>query len=524
MKHIYRFLLLLLSLSALSCRESRQPFLMEEALTVVSKPAMAEYSEPLVLLLYPNLQRADSLKKAWGSEEYYSRLEQEAVYYQALRNRLKNSRINIITSEETRFRFVQKNGAIVETDLSRIGSPWQVIIFDGTNSPVLVSPNKAMSALEDIFMQKMPQQEAVKKPGKKKLSKSQPIQSEGKVIEHTSSILPSRPLDKEIIIRLLIPPGETAPADRDETSGIRIINSYISPARQFWLNFDNDIFSNTDRYYTNGVILGITAPHLVNLPLNFLMVSPRRNNVVSSSLSLHHAMFTPFTTKTEPTLQNDRPYASTLFLRYSQTSDDALSGLRISSSFDAGVIGDAALGRYFQRSVHSVVPTNDEPLGWETQIKNDLVLNYALTMQKQLYVNGLSEIYAQGSANAGTLHTRLGVGLEAVAGVFSPVITPLPFTYDELRRNHQKWQFGLKGGFDFRLVGYDATLQGGIFSKSNIFALKPDEIERMVAHLHLGLFARYKKTGISISQFYLSPEFKEGKQHFWGQIALEYGW
>lgn len=201
-----------------------------------------------------------------------------------------------------------------------------------------------------------------------------------------------------------------------------------------------------------------------------------------------------------------------------------MSGLRISSSFDAGVIGDAALGRYFQRSVHSVVPTNDEPLGWETQIKNDLVLNYALTMQKQLYVNGLSEIYAQGSANAGTLHTRLGVGLEAVAGVFSPVITPLPFTYDELRRNHQKWQFGLKGGFDFRLVGYDATLQGGIFSKSNIFALKPDEIERMVAHLHLGLFARYKKTGISISQFYLSPEFKEGKQHFWGQIALEYGW
>ena len=525
MKHIYRFFLLLLILSAISCTESRQPLpLDEQPPAVVSRPAMSEYAKPVVLLLYPNQQRADSLKKAWGTEEYYSRLEETAAYYKALRSRLDNSGISVVTSEEIRFRFIQGNGAIVETDLSRIGSPWQVLIFDGTHSPQLVSPENAMSALEDIFSQTIPQNEPSKKSGKKKLLKSQAIHSEEKTIEHTSPILPVWPRDKEIIIRLLIPPGETAPTDRDETSGIRIINSYISPARQFWLMFDNDIFSNTDRYYTNGVVLGITAPGLVNLPLNFLMVSPRRNNVVSASLSLHHAMFTPFTTKTAPTLENDRPYASTLFFRYSQTSDDALSGLRISSSIDAGVIGDAALGRYFQSSVHAVVPTNDEPLGWETQIKNDLVLNYALTLQKQLYKAGLTEIYAQGSANAGTLHTRVGVGLEAVAGVFSPVITPLPYTYEELQKSRQKLQFGLKGGFDFRIIGYDATLQGGVFNNSNTFALKPEEIERMVAHVHLGLFVRYKKMGINLTQFYLSPEFKEGKQHLWGQIALEYGW
>lgn len=523
MKHIYRFFLLILSFSALSCRESRQPLPLDEAPTVVSRPAMTEYSEPLVLILYPDYQRADSLKKSWGAEEYYKRLEKDAVYYKALRNRLKNSGVNVITSEETRFRFIQKNGAITETDLSRIGSPWQVVIFNGTDSPQLASPENALSALENIFSW-TDQEESSKKPGKKRELKSQTIQSEETTIESHSSIRPVRPQDKEITIRLLLPPGETPPADRDETSGIRIINSYINPARQFWLMFDNDIFSNTDRYYTNGVTLGITAPQLVNLPLSFLMVSPRRNNVVSASLSLHHAMFTPFTTKTPPALENDRPYASTLFVRYSQTSDEALSGLRISSSLDAGVIGDAALGRYFQHSVHSAVPTNDEPLGWETQIKNDLVLNYALTLQKQLYSSGLTEIYAQGSANAGTLHTRVGFGLEAVAGIFSPVITPLPYTYEELQNSRQKLQFGLQGGFDFRLVGYDATLQGGILNKNNIFALKPDEIERMVAHMHMGLFARYKKMGISLTQFYLSPEFKDGKQHFWGQIALEYGW
>ncbi len=524
MKHIYRAFLFLLLLSALSCTESSQPLLVDEPSSVISQVTMEEYSEPVVLLLYPEFQRADSLKSAWGPEEYYIKQEQETVHYQELRNRLRNYGIRVVTSEETRFRFIQNNGAIVETDLSQIGSPWQVVLFNGTDSPVLISPENAMNALGSAFPQAIPEKETPIKPERKRQSKKETTQSEERGAEYTSPISPPRPLDKEIIIRLYIPPGEAAPTDRNETSGIRIINSYISPARQFWLMFDNDIFSYTDRYYTNGVVLGITAPALVNLPLNFLMVSPRRNNVVSATLSLHHAMFTPFTTKTAPTLENDRPYSSTLFLRYSQTSDDALSGLRISSSIDVGVIGDAALGRYFQSSVHSVVPTNDEPLGWETQIQNDLVLNYALTLQKQLYKNELSEIYAQGSAIAGTLHTRLGIGMEAVTGIFSPGITPLPYTYEELQKNQRNWQFGLRGGFDFRLVGYDATLQGGVFNKNNTFALRPEEIERLVAQVHLGLFARYKKTGISLTQFYLSPEFKEGEKHLWGQITLEYGW
>ncbi len=526
MKHVYRFFLLLLSLSALSCRESRKPLPLDASPLVASQPGTDEYSKPVVLLVYPDSQRADSLKKAWGSDEYYNNMEQQVAYYQALRTKLESAGIDVVTSEASRFRFIQRNGAIVETDLSQIGSPWQVLLFNGIEIPVLVSPEQAMDKLRSTFYEKIPIEKSPNRRSGRNIAPIANKPEEDKALDKTNPIHPFNNEKREITIRLWIPPGEIALTDRDETSGIRIISSYISPARRFWLIFDNDVFSNTDRYYTNGVSFGFTAPGLINLPFNFLMVSPRRNNVVQASVSLHHAMFTPFTTKTPPLLQNDRPYASTLFVRYSQTSEDALSGISLSSSIDAGVIGDAALGRYFQQKVHAGIPTNDEPLGWETQIKNDLILNYALLLQKQLYKTDRTEVYAHGSADAGTLHTRLNMGMEVATGNLAPGLTPLPFTYDELVQHPQIWQLGIKGGVDFSLVGYDATLQGGFFNKNKkiTYALKPDEIERMVAHMHLGIFARYKKVGLNISQHYLSPEFREGKQHFWGQIGIEYGW
>lgn len=523
MKRLFRLNLLFLLLSAISCREKTQHVLPEQ-LPNPSVQLIDEFNEPLVLLLYPDQNKADSLKQHMGIENFYSSSDDNSIHYQELRKILAVSGIKVVSGEKIRYRFISDNGAITETDLSRIGSPWQVIIFNGIDSPVLVSPDKAAGKLKELFHDVKTEKQTIRVKGPKKNEASAPTPSLGEYERDDSGALADLPAQKETIIRLIIPAGQQAPADRDETSGIHVINSYISPHRRFWLMFDNDLFSNTDRYYTNGVVLGYSAPGMVNIPVNKLMLSLRRNSVVHASISLHHAMFTPFTTKTPPILIDDRPYASSLFLRYSQTSDDALSGIRVTSSIDAGVIGDAALGRYFQKSVHATVPTNDEPMGWETQIRNDLVLNYSVNLQKQLLKSTNAEIYAHGDATLGTLHTRAGMGINAIAGLFIPGITRLPIDYSDLQKVQRDWQYGIRGGLEFRLIGYDATLQGGIFSNENIYALKPEEIERMVAAMHLGVFARYRKLGISISQYYLSPEFKEGKQHFWGQIGLEYGW
>ncbi|MBW6492034.1 MAG: lipid A deacylase LpxR family protein [Lentimicrobium sp.] len=523
MYNFSRLFLIFIIIFLVSCRENNKSVTTSETKTT-DKQTIEQFHKPVVLLIYPDLQIANSLKKAMGDDAYYELSDKNSTYFHELRTILKHRGIAVMTGENKFFRFYSSNGAITEINLASLESPWQVIIFNGTEGPLLVSPEKAKSRLSSLF----PFIETKTSPGKSISLKERLIfeydSTSDKIIRDPDFIRPDRPYDKEITIRLLIPPGQKPVADRQETAGIRIINSFISPAHRFWLNFDNDIFSNTDRYYTNGIEMGYSGPNLVNMPLNFLILSFNRNSVVQASLSLHHAMFTPFTTKTPPLLRDERPYASTLFIRYSQTSDDAISGLKLTSSIDAGVIGDAALGRYFQKSVHATVPTNDEPLGWETQIRNDLVLNYSVNLQKQLLKNKNTEVYAHGEATLGTLHTRAGMGINAIAGLFIPGITRLPMDYSDLQKVQRDWQYGIRGGFEFRLIGYDATLQGGIFSNENIYSLKPEEIERMVAAMHLGVFARHRKLGISISQYYLSPEFKEGKQHFWGQIGLDYNW
>ncbi len=170
------------------------------------------------------------------------------------------------------------------------------------------------------------------------------------------------------------------------------------------------------------------------------------------------------------------------------------------------------------------MPTNDEPLGWETQIQNDVVLSYYANISKLLMQRRNAEVFATASAKAGTLHTYAALGLDVMAGKFTSGLTPVPNCYPELSQKPAKWQYGLRGGLEFRIIGYDASLQGGITHKHNIYTLNPDEIERLVAALHLGIFARYRKIGINISQYYLSREIRKGRQHLWGQVGLDYTW
>lgn len=504
-----------------SCRQPDTPVSAPASLPKVSSMADKTFNYPVVVFLYPGEAKTDSLKKLLGENGFYKLSDINGAEFASLRRIADENNLTTWSGNAGTYRFVNSEGAIIEMDISRVASPWKVILFNGKDSPVLADPGKAIDQLVQTFgiRHKMTAQKP-RKTGNNfqpaEITDLQPVRQE--------ESFNSTPGLKETTLRLMLFPGQSPPPLRNATPGIRIVSSYISPHHRFWLKFDNDMFSNTDRYYTNGVVLGYTAPGLTTRGLNRLMITCNRNSIVHSSLSLHHGMFTPLTTKEPPTLVNDRPYSSTLYIRYSQVSEDALAGIRLISAMEAGVIGDAALGRLLQRSVHAGLPSNDEPLGWETQIKNDVVFNYTVGLQKQLVKSRNTEVYADGSLNAGTLHTNATMGINAVAGVFTAGLTPLPAGYDQLSIPAHKWQYGIRGGLELRMIGYDASLQGGLFNRDNVYALKPDELERLVAAIHLGLFVNYRKLGISISQFYLSPEFKEGRQHFWGQVGVEIGY
>lgn len=523
MKRATIILLAIVASLSYSCRKSKTG---SEKIpgSAVTAETVVDISGPQVLLIYPGPKQADSMKRILGNEVFYRLSDQNGSHFNELRNNLAGTGITTTVSESTRFRFIADDGAITITDLSRLGSPWQVLIFTGKGMPTLATPEDAIQQTRLLFgLPEKDRPHTSSKPYKKSVKSKL---STFRHADETKDTLPAptAPLIRETTLRLILPPGAKPPSNRNETSGFRVVTSYISPVHRFRLEFENDIFSNTDRYYTNGVQLGYTAPGLINLPVNRLMLPLARNSIVHASLSLHHAMYTPFTTKNPPLLDGDRPYASTLFLRYSQTSECAEQGLVLTSAIEAGVIGDAALGRYFQKSVHATVPTNDEPLGWETQIQNDVVLSYYANISKLLMQRRKAEVFATASAKAGTLHTYAALGMDAIAGEFTSGLTPVPNSYPELSQNPVKWQYGIRGGLEFRIIGYDASLQGGLTNKHNIYTLNPEEIERLVAALHLGIFARYRKIGINISQYYLSREIREGRQHLWGQVGLDYTW
>lgn len=303
-----------------------------------------------------------------------------------------------------------------------------------------------------------------------------------------------------------------------------VIESVIWPYRKLSVSLDNDLFSNTDRYYTNGIHIVWQSPAIAFWKLNAILPVNLHRSIEYNSIELHHAMYTPYSTKIPPVLKDDRPYASTLFIRLKRRTDTPLKRYSQSASLDIGVIGSAALGSYLQKGVHASLPTNDEPLGWETQISNDIILNYNYEVTGQLNRSGAMGTYVFGSASLGTLRTCAEGGFriklsndQRVAGLLSESTNNISKVIGK------KWQFSFDSEVSARLVGYNATLSGGFLNKDNYFVLLPGEIKRMVVLANAGFTASYGKYGVRVAQYYTSKEFIKGKNHFWGQIGINIG-
>jgi hypothetical protein len=167
-----------------------------------------------------------------------------------------------------------------------------------------------------------------------------------------------------------------------------------------------------------------------------------------------------------------------------------------------------------QTLVHKTFPTNDIPLGWETQINTDVILNYNYQVQKALVNTENITLLAGLDMKAGTLYTNAGAGLQLQAGKAEPVFG--------LAENEQ-WpisEYFLFAKTNVHFVAYNTLLQGGMFNHDNIFTLKGNEIQRLVGSAEAGFRVRYRGVGIELAQHYISPEYKGGLWHKWGRMSL----
>jgi hypothetical protein len=235
-------------------------------------------------------------------------------------------------------------------------------------------------------------------------------------------------------------------------------------------------------------------------------------------------MYTPSTTKIGGILEGDRPYASYLYIGSSKITNDAANKIRLSSEIQIGIIGPASLGEYVQRTFHNTVPTNNEPLGWEFQIRNDLLLNYYVRLEKGIVsIPGL-DFLLHGAGNLGTVYTNIEAGAYVRSGWFNSYFMNLFFSKRSLnrKRNTRNFQFYFFADCSAKAVGYDATLQGGLFNRTSPYTIPPEDINRLMFIGSAGIVVSYGGVQLKGEQFLISPEFENGWWHKWLSIGLTF--
>ncbi|MFD2937306.1 lipid A deacylase LpxR family protein [Spirosoma flavum] len=279
------------------------------------------------------------------------------------------------------------------------------------------------------------------------------------------------------------------------------------------LHYDNDFFTATDYYYTQGYNLEVVNPALRKNPLTKLLVKATGNQV-QYGLAFEHFGFTPTSIQSNAILIGDRPFAGCILLKTFSISTDTLRRIRVSSQLSTGMIGPVAFGGEIQAALHRL--TNGiEPHGWQHQIRNDVILNYALTYEKQLYTyrHALS-VSATAQAQVGTFADRLQTGVVVMAGRFNSPFGPTP-TNRQLPLQLYVYAQPLVS-----VVAYDASLQGGLFNRSSPYVITADQLTRTTFQANVGAVFSYKNLYLEYYQSVLSREFETGLAHRWGGVKI----
>lgn len=293
----------------------------------------------------------------------------------------------------------------------------------------------------------------------------------------------------------------------DNTVSFRSIDNQ----RYFRFHYDNDYFAASDENYTQGYNFELVLPALEKNPLNSLFFI-KKEGEVKYGLAVEHIGFTPDDYVSEAIQFGDRPFAAAIMLRSFKMINNSEKKWRWSQSLSLGLIGPGAFGKEMQVGIHEATG-NKTPGGWDNQIKNDIVLNYRIDFEKQLYnYNNLFVLNAKSSLQIGTLFTKTSISTNLVLGKMNTdFITP---------KSKRKFQVYAYTEPILSLVGYDATLQGGLFNRDSPYTFSSGDIERFTVQFNYGLVIKTKSLYFEYTRSAITREFTTGSLAKWGGIRI----
>lgn len=285
----------------------------------------------------------------------------------------------------------------------------------------------------------------------------------------------------------------------------------IKSNNYFRFNYDNDYFASTDKNYTQGYNFELVAPFLQNNPVNYLFFKPTHGDY-KYGLSIEHIGYTPDNIKSSEIQYGDRPFAASIMIKSFSIATDTLHKSRFVSSLNVGLIGPGAFGKEMQVAIHKATG-NTIPEGWQNQIKNDLVLNYEVSYEKQLMkYRNLFSLATNANLRLGTLFTNASIGMTATIGIINSPFTAV--------KNKNKFQFYIYSQPIFSVIGYDASLQGGLFNKKSPYKISSNSLNRLTAQYNYGIVLQTKTMYFEYSRTLLTREYDLGNSAEWGGIKI----
>jgi len=286
---------------------------------------------------------------------------------------------------------------------------------------------------------------------------------------------------------------------------------------EHWLKISwaNDIFFQSDKYFTNGFNFEYYSTNIGISFINYLHLPDQSIGNSYYGFGLKQNLFTPADFHHKKQLTNDRPFASYLVFTSNKIQTNNLTKLITKSEIEVGLIGQQSGGQWLQNSIHSILPASSFVPGWENQIQTDVILNYGIELEKGLLYNQNISLSGYLVGKLGSLHTYGGTGLRFRAGDIQNY-----FEYTDLSRTLD-FQAYFFAGFGGKYVLYNATIQGGLFNKTDY--LNHPDISSFVYDIESGINLSFKNINMEIGTKYLSPEFLSGSNHFWGYISIMIG-
>jgi hypothetical protein len=312
---------------------------------------------------------------------------------------------------------------------------------------------------------------------------------------------------KYYIVSLLILPLLSFSQRIDNTASFREINSN----HYFRYHYDNDFFTGTDYYYTQGHNIEFVSPKLSKNPINILFIK-LKNSKQKYGLSFEQIGFTPTSIESDEILYDDRPFSAAATLKSFLISTDTIHKTTLSSTLTIGIIGPFTLGKEIQTEIHEWI-NHKIPHGWQYQIQNDVILNYEISHEKQLYrLNDLFALNSNAKLRLGTMNTNISGGLTTTFGKINSPFVSL--------KNKEDFQIYLYCQGLVTAVGYDASLQGGIFNQNSPYVITDQNMERFTFQSNFGIVLRHKKLYLEYCHSELTKEFKTGSAHRWGGFRI----